>query len=145
MTRKVFPANLVAKKLRFADPSAFAGHIGRFKEGEPLNVTVERRYRKRTQGAAGEPSNQNGYYWKILSIIGEEIGEDNSETVHDWVQLALGNFKAMPDGTKVPKGTRHMSVGEFAEWVDTVMRWASTPGSIVEHGIRLPTLEEYQG
>lgn len=145
MTPRRFDAVIDGSKLRMKNNADFLRHVRRFKPGEPLQVSVERRYRKRTQGAEGEVSNQNGYYWKCLSIIADEIGEPNVETVHDWLQLALGNVKAMKDGTRVPLGTRHMSVGEFSEWSNKVIQWAETPGNIVEHGIKLPRPDEYEG
>lgn len=75
-------------------------------------------------------------------MIGDEMGELDLDYIHYWAQMSVGNFKVMPDGTKIPKGTKHMSGGEFAEYCGHVRTWAATPRNVCEFGLNIPEPNE---
>lgn len=117
------------EKNRFAfdDKEAFSIYMDKFKDGAELELTVKRKYKKRTSGAPGEETNFNGYYWKIcVAMIANEIGNADHQQVHDWVQMSIGRVKRMPDGREVAESTSELSGGEFAEMCGRVRTWAGT-------------------
>lgn len=105
---------------------AVAQHMRQFQEGQELEITISKKYKKRTSGQHDEMTNFNGYLFGIVyKMIGDEIGEMDLDYIHAWVQIATGNFKVMRECTKIPAGTRHMSGGEFAEYCSRVRMWAN--------------------
>lgn len=47
----------------------------RFKEDQNVYIVVKKRFKKRSQGATDEESNQNGYYWGVvIPILSEYFG-----------------------------------------------------------------------
>jgi ribosomal protein L21E len=139
ITPKFF-ATIEQGKVKHADPQAFQTYvIQKFKEGQEVEITIKRKFKKRTSGQPGEETNFNGYYWGVIvKIIADEIGEIDQDIVHEWLQIATGNTKIMPGGLKAPAGTAHMSGAEFADYCSRVRMWAGSPGNIVEKGIYLP-------
>lgn len=118
-------------------------HISRYKDGRELEMTIGPRYKRRTQGATGEDTNFNGYYWHIIvRIVADEMGELDQEYVHNLIQIETGNFKESRTGAKVPAGTSNMSGGEFSEYCQRARMWASTPGNITQGGIMIPLPNE---
>jgi len=80
--------------------------------GQEVEATIRKKARKRTQGDVGEQTNQNGYLWGVLiRMIADDIGELDQDAVHDWILLAVGHFKVMPDGTKIAATTSDMEAG----------------------------------
>lgn len=124
ITPKFF-ATIEQGKVKHADPQAFQTYvIQKFKEGQEVEITIKRKFKKRTSGQPGEETNFNGYYWGVIvKIIADEIGEIDQDIVHNWIQLAVGNTKSMKDGTKVPAGTSHMSGAEFSDYCSRVRMW----------------------
>lgn len=116
-------------KIEHQVPELFQNYVTfNFKDDQEVEITVKKRFRKRSSGAPGEETNFNGYYWAIVvRMIADEIGEIDQEYVHHWIQISVGNFKTMPDGQKVPAGTGHMTGGEFAEYCGRVRTWAGNP------------------
>lgn len=90
-------------------------------EGKKVRVTVER-YRNRRS----DP--QNKYYWSVVvPAIGEVIGEDDKEAVHDFLKNEL-NYEIVAIGDKeirVPKSTAKLNTMEFKQYLERVQRWAS--------------------
>jgi hypothetical protein len=112
--------------------------------GKRLEMTVKVYRRPRSTGKDGE-GNQNGYYWAVpVRMIADEIGELDQDLVHEWIQLAVGNFRVMPDGHKVALGTKEMNTVEFEEYCARVRTWAGTPGAIVESGMYIPAPNEVE-
>ncbi len=58
------------------DPSTLQQYLDtRFKEDQNVYIVVKKRFKKRSQGADDEESNQNGYYWgAVIPILGEYFG-----------------------------------------------------------------------
>ncbi len=130
-------------KFVFDNREWFDGYMQKFPDDAPLEMIVKRKYKRRTSGQPDEETNFNGYLWGIVySYIAEEIGELDLDAVHNWMQIAVGNFKVMKDGTKVPSGTSEMSGGEFADYCGHVRTWAAIPGNLCEYGLNIPEPNE---
>ena len=142
ITPKFF-ATIEQGKVKHADPQAFQTYvISKFKEGQEVEITIKKKYKKRTSGQPWELTDFNGYYWYcIVRPIADEIGEIDQEAVHGWIQIGAGNFKEVK-GKKIPLGTSEMSGGKFAEYCSRARIWAGTPGEITEKGIYLPEPHE---
>lgn len=126
-----------------AHPDDFARHMELFEVGDELELTVKKRSKRRTQGAPGEGTNQNGYLWGVLiRSIADEIGELDQDVVYAWVLVAVGHFKVMPDGTKIALGTSDLEAGPFQELCKRIQIWAATPGNVCEKGLYLPDPHE---
>lgn len=118
-------------------------YMKKFKDGDELEMTIGRKFKKRTSKQPDEDTNFNGYLWGIVyKIIANAMGEWDLNYIHNLVQLEVGNFKMTPKGTKVPAGTSHMSGGEFAEFCSKVRTWASMPGSIIQGSLYIPEPNE---
>jgi hypothetical protein len=101
-------------------------YLLQFKEGQEIETTIKKKYKKRSSGQQGEEANFNGYLFGVVyKIIGDEMGEIDTDYIHHWAQIKTGNIKIMKDGTSVPAGTSHMSGGEFSEYCSKVRIWAS--------------------
>lgn len=119
--RPKFYATVEAGRIAWIDREAVSRYMAKFESGTELQITIAKKYERRTQGGPDEETNFNGYYWAVpIRMIADEIGEESDELVHQWVQLAVGNVRVMNDGTKVPAGTRYMSGGEFADYCSRV-------------------------
>lgn len=117
--------------------------MGKMKDGQDMEMTMAKKFKPRTTGAAGEETNFNGYLFGVAyKIIGDTIGEWDTDYIHLWVQKKVLNLKKMPDGDVVVAGTSHMSGGEFAEYCKKVRMWAGTPGNINAEGIFIPEPNE---
>lgn len=110
------------------DQLVLGNFLQKFEDGQELEMTVSKRYIRRTSGLPGEETNFNGYLWGVAyKMIGDHIGEMDLDYIHHWVQICVGNVKGMPDGQVVPLGTSDMSGGEFAEYCSKVRIWAGKP------------------
>ena len=113
-----------------------------FPEGTEIEVSPRKKFNRRTSKQPGEKTNFNGYYWKFIvgSIADElgEIGEEAYDRIHQWIQINIGNFKEMPDGTKVAGNTSNMSSGDFAAMCSRARMWANIPGNVCEYGLYIP-------
>ncbi len=113
-------------KLMIADREQFDLYLTKFKDGTEMEMTISRKYKRRTTGAPGEKTNFNGYWWAvIIRMVSDEMGELDDDYTHNLIQLEIGNFKETDTGMRVPKGTKEMSGGEFAELCSKARIWAS--------------------
>ncbi len=121
-------------------------YLKKYPEGKELEMTVKAKYKKRTSGQLDEETNFNGYYWGVIvDMIGKELGyftKEELETIHDWIQINVGNVKIMPNKDVVPAGTSLMSGGQFAEYTSKARMWASQPGNVCEMGMYIPEPNE---
>lgn len=96
--------------------AAFYGH-----EGKRVKVTIER-FRNMRSG------NQNAYYWAVVvPMIGEAIGEDDKNEVHDLLRAQF-NYEILVIGEqeiRKPKSTAKLDTTEFSAYIESVRRWAS--------------------
>lgn len=138
MIKPKFYATARAGRIEWQDREAVSRHMAKFPAGTEIELTISRKWKRRTQGAWDEETNFNGYYWAVpIRIISDYIGEEDGDTTHYWVQMAVGNVKSMPDGSKVPAGTRHMSGAEFSDYCSRVRMWAAK-----DHGLNIPEPNE---
>jgi hypothetical protein len=145
MFKSKFYAIIKNGQLIQRDPELFGQHLAKFEEGQEVEMTLEKKYKRRSSGLPGEAANFNGYYWAVIvRMIADEMGEFDQDLVHYWIQLEVGNFKTMRNGARVPKGTNRMSGGEFADYCSRVRMWAATPGNICDKGISIPEPHEVE-
>lgn len=102
-------------------------------EGRRVRATV----RKET---LGRTLSQNKYYWGVVLATLAEWSGHEPEELHDFLKTQwLGlRSRSLPSGHgfSVHPSTRTLSVEEFSEYVDKVVRWAA------EQGVRVPDASE---
>lgn len=129
----------------------FRRYMLAFKEGQEMEMTVARKYKRRTSGQPGEETNFNGYYWAVVvRIISDTMGELDDNVTHSLLQT-LFNKKGIsvidPETKKrisveIPRGTRDLSGGEFADYCSRIRIWAAIPGNLCEGGCYIPDPNE---
>ncbi len=86
--------------------------------GVEVDVAIGKHYRQRSD-------RQNRYYWGVVvPIVAREIGEENDEVVHSWLQIATKHTKDV-NGTLVPRGTKDLTTVEFEEYAANARMFAS--------------------
>ena len=117
--KKVVPIwRVVVKdgKLLFHDKAGFQQYLGTLQD--ECQLVLKKWYKNRTD-------KENRYYWGVVvRLIADEVGEENKDNVHDFIQLQVGN-SADVAGVKVPAGTSHMTTAEFEDYATRVRNWAS--------------------
>ena len=139
--------------IEHVDSDAFKRHVSMYPDGTEVEITIGRRYRRRTQGLPGEDTNFNGYYWGVIvRMVADEMGELDNDFIHNMLQM-LFNRKGIstvdPDtkmrvNIEVPRGTKYLSGGEFSEYCSRIRTWASIPGNICERGLYIPEPHEVE-
>jgi hypothetical protein len=76
---------------------------------------------------------QNSYYWKIISIIAEEVGYDIQE-LHEHFKFRFLVSETRPQRVK---STTELNTSEMAVYVDQVIQFAT------ENGITILSPEEF--
>lgn len=100
--------------------------LHKFPDGTEMEMTIGRKYKRRTQGAPDEATNFNGYWWAvIIRMISDEMGEIDDDYTHNLIQIETGNVRRTKSGHQIPAGTKHMSGGEFSELCSKARVWAS--------------------
>lgn len=134
------------------EPAMFTNYIEKF-EGRDMEMTVSPKYKRRTQGDPGEETNFNGYYWAvIIRIVADTIGDEDDNAVHNMLQMLFNKkaFTTMDPETKqrinieVPRGTKNLSGGEFADYCSKIRMWAAMPGNLSERGCYIPEPNEIE-
>lgn len=140
-----FYGTIKGGKVEHQDPDKFNNYVTfAFKEDDSVEIVVKKRAKRRTAGLPGEETNFNGYYWAVIvRMIADHIGEIDQDVVHQWIQIAIGHTKAMPDGEKVPMGTSHLSGAEFSEYCSRVRMWAGNPDNALG-GMFIPQPHEVE-
>jgi len=114
-------------------------HLDKFKDGTDIEETISRKYRQRTQGAPGEESNQNGYWWGVIvKYVADEMGELDMDYVHQTILIQIGHFSVDKFGEKRVRETKDLSKGEFEDLCRKARMWASVPGNLCELGCYIP-------
>lgn len=133
------------------DPELFGNFLAKFDKGKEMEMTMRPRYRRRTQGAPGEATNFNGYYWAVVvRIISDTMGEIDDNETHMLLQMLFnkkGVTVADPEtkqrrNYEIPRGTKDLNGGEFAEYCSKIRMWASMPGNLAEKGVYIPEPNE---
>lgn len=133
------------------DRKSYEDYLAKFDEGRELEMTIGAKYKRRTQGAPGEDTNFNGYYWGVVvRIISDEMGEIDDQATHSLLQMLFNKrgITVIDPVTKrarnveIPKGTSELSGIEFAEYCSKIRIWASMPGNMCEAGCYIPEPHE---
>lgn len=128
-------------KIVYDDAKDFYQYIAaKFKDDTEVEITVKKKFKRRTSGLPGEETDFNGYYWAVIvRMVADEIGEVDQEKVHDWIQIAVGNTKVMRDGTRIPAGTSDLSGAEFSDYCSRARMWAGN-----QEGLNIYIPEPYE-
>jgi len=122
-------AKILKGRLVYDDQKKLTNFLKSFKDEQPVQVVISRKFKKRTSGQIWEDTNFNGYYWGVMfEIISKELGyftKEERSQLHEWIQINVGNVVVMKDGKEVTRGTSEMSGMEFAEFCKNVRIWAS--------------------
>lgn len=125
-------------KMAITDREQFDLYLQKFKDGTEMEMTVSRKYKKRTSGLPDEATNFNGYWWAVIvRMVSDQMGEINDDYTHNLIQIEIGNYKETKSGHRIPAGTKDMSGGEFADLCVRARVWASK-----ELGISIPEPHE---
>lgn len=124
-------------KLEITDREQFELYLQKFKDDTEMEVTVSRKYKRRSSGQGDETTNFNGYYWAVIvRMVSDQMGELDDDYTHNLIQIETGNIRRSTGkgfNVDVPKGTKEMSGGEFAEYCSRARMWASK-----ELGLNIP-------
>ena len=108
-------------KVVFADPSAWRATCARLK-GRLVWVTVRRQQQIRS------PQANRYYFGVVVDSIASYIGESAEET-HELLKSKFlpGRSVELLDGKtlEMPPTTRHLTVEQFAEYLNRVKQWAA--------------------
>ena len=103
--------------LSFSYPKVVKEYL-RSLAGVEVDVQIGKHYKPRTE-------KENRYYWGVvIPIIASEVGEENPDVVHIWLQIAVGHKKTVC-GVDVPRGTSDLSTAEFEEYASKARMFAS--------------------
>lgn len=90
-------------------------------EGKEVDLTVKRHRENRS-------ANQNAFYWGVVvPMIGEAIGEQDPEAVHEVLKVEHNYYMATvgKKEIRVPLSTAELTTTEFEEYLERIRRWAS--------------------
>lgn len=108
--------NVQNKKLDFPYIDNLKKFLGSLSDGRYILVV------KKIRKSRSLP--QNSYYWKILSIIAEETGNDPDE-LHDHFKLRFLLSETRPQRVR---STTELNTSEMAVYVDKVIQFAAGLG-----------------
>ena len=101
-------------------------YLLQFKEGQEIETTIKKKYKKRSSGQQGEEANFNGYYWTVIvRMVADEMGDEDQEYIHETILIEIGHFKVDKFGNKHATHTRDLSGAEFADLCSRARTWAS--------------------
>lgn len=121
-----FFGKMAKGQLIINDREQFDLYLQKFKDDTEMEMTVSRKYKRRTSGQVDESTNFNGYWWAVvIRMISDAMGEIDDDYTHNLVQIEVGNVRRSENGATVPAGTKHMSGGEFADLCMKARVWAS--------------------
>lgn len=118
----IFAATVIKGKLDLATPEKFKKFITGMKDGERLELTVEKRKLRRT-------NSQNAYYWAYLKIIADETGDDEN-SLHEYFKRAFLSPKfvfVLGKEVRLPRETKCLSKIEFGEYLDRICAETNVP------------------
>jgi len=113
-------------KIELDDRNLFNLYVTKFNEGDRIEMTIARKYRRRTQGMTDEDTNFNGYWWKcIVKPVADYMHDYDLEYIHKIILLQIGHFRVDKFGNKHAEETKNLSGGEFSELCKKARTWAS--------------------
>ncbi len=117
-------------KLKLDAPQSYLVELSRF-EGQRIELTIRKERHVRSLS-------QNKYYWGvIIEILSNNFGYDKEE-MHEALKFKF--LKKHEDTDLVTVGsTAKLSTAEFTEYIDGIIRWAST-----EYRVVIPSADEVE-
>lgn len=126
MIKPKFFGKMKGGELIIDDQEQLDLYLQKFKDDTEMEMTVSRKYKRRTSGQADEATNFNGYWWAVIvRMVSDHMGELDDDYTHNLIQVGVGNVREDEYGNKIPAGTKHKSGGEFAELCSKARMWAS--------------------
>ena len=109
-------------KLKLDAPQSYLVELSRL-EGQRIELTIRKERHVRSLS-------QNKYYWGvIIEILSNNFGYDKEE-MHEALKFKF--LKKHEDTDLVTVGsTAKLSTAEFTEYIDEIIRWASTEYQVV--------------
>ncbi len=136
MIKPKFYGIIKNEQIMQCDPELFAQYLQKFEDGDQIEMTVERRFKRRTSGRPGEETNFNGYYWAVVvRLVSDAMGEIDDNETHMLLQTLFNKkgVTAVDPDTKqkrnyeIPRGTKDLSGAEFAEYCSKIRMDSGTP------------------
>lgn len=122
----LFRAKAKSGELIFEDKEGLRNYLQRFSPDKELVVTVR-------QEKSARSNNQNRYYWLILGLIADELGDD-AEYYHDYFKrkfLCIGEKKVIDEVIKITRSTTDLSTSEMEDYLAKIRQFCSLELSIV--------------
>ena len=118
----IFRGIVRSGKLKFDAPEQFLVYLSGF-ENKRFQLSLQREKNARTLS-------QNRYYWAVIvEILSDAFGYDEEE-MHEALKFRF--LKKHEDTDLVTVGsTAKLSTAEFADYIDRIIRWASTEYQII--------------
>ena len=109
-------------KLKLDAPQGYLVELSKL-EGQRIELTIRKERNLRSLS-------QNKYYWGvIIEILSDHFGYEKEE-MHEALKFKL--LKKHEDTDLVTVGsTAKLSTAEFTEYIDEIIRWASTDDQVV--------------
>ena len=115
-----FYAQIIRGKLVLSDRAKFYDFIRGQKDSNVI-VAIQRPQSQRT-------ISQNSYYWQLLKILGDEIGEHPEKLHNDIKEEFLSEHihsNLFNKDKKIIKSTTELNTKEFSEYIEKIKHWAS--------------------
>lgn len=110
----------------------------RFKDKQDVYIVVKKRFKKRSQGAAGEDSNQNGYYWGVvIPLLSEYFGYLPWEMHEALRPLFWSEPHEKDPHVRRPISSTDVNNVAWEQTMEQIRIWALT-----EHEIKIPLPNE---
>jgi len=62
--------------------------LEKFENGQEMEISIKKKFKKRTSGQPGEFTNFNGYYWAVIvRKLADELGYEDDNDVHNLLQM----------------------------------------------------------
>lgn len=96
-----------------------------FKEGKELEITIERKFSKRT-------TQSNRYYWLLITMIAErfrELGNDcTKDDIHCFMRSKFCFKEILKDDEvlQLPKSTTELTKSEMSEYIEKIKIFSAT-------------------
>ena len=124
-----------AGRLKLYRPYAVEQYTSQLEDGTEVYMIIQKQGQGRTLP-------QNAYYWKLMRLLGNEIGYEHNE-MHDALKYeflrehpdATGKTKVLP---KI-KSTAQLTTVEFTDYIERIKRFAAE-----KFQINLPDAEEME-
>jgi hypothetical protein len=133
MVTPIFYGDIQNGKMRLEDKEGMILWMNSL-EGKKIQVTIEKRKRKRTSGKHDEKGNQNGYlHGVVLPICSKELGYTIEEMKEIFIQM-FSPYKIVEFAGKkieIKKRTSEMTTVEFNEFIELIFLKMAEIGIVI--------------